>query len=75
MRHDVRDRLAVHRQNNSFPGLHGVNHLAGAITQVANPDFHVRHRSTIRPQANVLHALPASVDPSNARREAAERLA
>jgi hypothetical protein len=53
----------VHGQNNSFPGLHGVDHLARAITQVADPDLHVRQRSTILVGGGSRgESSPASVD-------------
>lgn len=44
---DVRDRLAVDSQRDRLAGLHGVDHLPGAVAQVTNTNLHVRQRSTL----------------------------
>src|SRR5947209_15634115 len=44
--HDVRDRLAMDGQRHSFSRLHGVDHLTGPVTQIADANLHVRQCST-----------------------------
>src|SRR5205085_1287036 len=46
VRHDVRDGLAMDGQRDSFAGLDRVDHLAGPVAQITNPDLHVRQCST-----------------------------
>jgi hypothetical protein len=40
VRHDVRDRLAMHRQRHELPRLDGVYDLPGSVAQISNADHH-----------------------------------
>lgn len=43
---DVRHRLTVHGQHHPLAAPHRVDHLAGAIPQIPDADFHVKRFST-----------------------------
>lgn len=46
MGNDVCGWLSVHGQNYSLSSFDRIDHLGSPIAQFADPDFHVRHRST-----------------------------